>query len=106
MDTRLSLGAPRKCAISAWTYPHSDNPLNRHRQAASIQDSDFSLRRPLRPLPPSPPLGPPHVTNCSLQNAIEPCPPPPALTVIFASSMNMGNSHKKAQKSQSSFTIL
>src|SRR6185369_6348610 len=43
----------------------------------------------LPPSPPSPPLGPPRGTNFSRRKAIQPCPPSPALTVIFASSMNM-----------------
>src|SRR5437660_2556087 len=41
------------------------------------------------PLPPSPPEGPPRATNFSRRNAMQPFPPSPALTRIFASSMNM-----------------
>src|SRR5271169_5759699 len=41
------------------------------------------------PLPPSPPEGPPRGTNFSRLNAMQPFPPSPALTRIFASSMNM-----------------
>src|SRR5579863_1977154 len=41
------------------------------------------------PLPPSPPEGPPRATNFSRRNAMHPFPPSPALTRIFASSINM-----------------
>src|ERR1700682_2462908 len=42
------------------------------------------------PLPPSPPEGPPRGTNFSRRKAMQPLPPSPALTRIFASSMNIG----------------
>src|SRR5579864_6052493 len=41
------------------------------------------------PLPPSPPEGPPRGTNFSRRKAMQPLPPSPALTLIFASSINM-----------------
>ena len=41
------------------------------------------------PRPPSPPEGPPRGTNFSRRKAMQPLPPSPALTRIFASSMNM-----------------
>ena len=40
------------------------------------------------PLPPSPPEGPPRGTYFSRRKAMQPLPPSPALTRIFASSMN------------------
>src|SRR5580698_8803780 len=43
------------------------------------------------PLPPSPPEGPPRGTNFSRRKAMQPLPPSPALTRIFASSINMDN---------------
>src|SRR5579863_10133739 len=44
------------------------------------------------PLPPSPPEGPPRGTNFSRRKAMQPLPPSPALTRIVASSMNMKTS--------------
>src|SRR2546430_7204565 len=41
------------------------------------------------PLPPSPPEGPPRGTYFSRRKATHPLPPSPALTRIFASSMNI-----------------
>src|SRR5580700_11144111 len=41
------------------------------------------------PLPPSPPDGPPRGTNFSRRKAMQPLPPSPAFTRIVASSMNM-----------------
>src|SRR5579875_2455788 len=41
------------------------------------------------PWPPSPPEGPPRGTNFSRRKAMAPLPPSPALTRIRASSMNM-----------------
>src|SRR5579863_1979213 len=41
------------------------------------------------PRPPSPPEGPPRGTNFSRRKATHPLPPSPALTRIFASSMNI-----------------
>src|SRR5262249_21675808 len=41
------------------------------------------------PEPPSPPEGPPRGTNFSRRKATQPLPPSPALTLIFASSINM-----------------
>src|SRR5579862_3809806 len=41
------------------------------------------------PLPPSPPEGPPRGTHFSRRKAMQPLPPSPALTLIFASSINM-----------------
>src|ERR1700694_2123011 len=41
------------------------------------------------PLPPSPPEGPPRGTYFSRRKAMHPLPPSPALTRIFASSMNI-----------------
>src|SRR5689334_11565714 len=41
------------------------------------------------PLPPSPPEGPPRGTNFSRRKAMQPLPPSPAFTLIFASSINM-----------------
>src|SRR4051794_10446136 len=40
------------------------------------------------PLPPSPPSGPPKGRNFSRQNEAQPLPPSPAMTSIFASSIN------------------
>src|SRR6476469_7754733 len=42
----------------------------------------------LPPRPPSPPSGPPRGTYFSRRNETAPLPPPPAMTSIFASSMN------------------
>ena len=42
------------------------------------------------PWPPSPPEGPPRGTNFSRRKAMQPLPPSPALTRILASSMNIG----------------
>src|SRR6476620_1554830 len=42
----------------------------------------------LPPLPPSPPSGPPKGRNFSRQKEATPLPPSPAMTSIFASSMN------------------
>src|SRR5579864_3719176 len=44
------------------------------------------------PLPPSPPEGPPRGTNFSRRKAMQPLPPSPAQTRILASSMNMEES--------------
>src|ERR1700731_4886997 len=41
------------------------------------------------PLPPSPPDGPPRGTNFSRRKAMQPLPPSPAFTRILASSINM-----------------
>src|SRR5690348_5807700 len=41
------------------------------------------------PLPPSPPEGPPRGTNFSRRKAMQPLPPSPALTRILASSTNI-----------------
>src|SRR5664279_4431623 len=41
------------------------------------------------PWPPSPPDGPPRGTNFSRRKAMQPLPPSPALTRIFASSTNI-----------------
>src|SRR5437867_3183255 len=53
--------------------------------------SSFSSNRYVRssPGPPSPPQGPPRGTYFSRRKATQPFPPPPALTRIFASSMNI-----------------
>src|SRR5260370_22671905 len=45
------------------------------------------------PLPPSPPDGPPRGTYFSRRKAMQPLPPSPALTRIFASSINMGSTN-------------
>ena len=47
------------------------------------------------PRPPSPPEGPPRGTNFSRRKAMQPLPPSPAFTRIVASSMNIGNEHQK-----------
>src|SRR5215470_15598742 len=49
------------------------------------------------PLPPSPPEGPPRGTNFSLRKATQPLPPSPALTRIFASSMNIASLRPQQQ---------
>src|SRR5271157_3930750 len=43
------------------------------------------------PRPPSPPDGPPRGTNFSRRKAMQPLPPSPAFTRIRASSMNIHN---------------
>src|SRR3954462_6896053 len=48
------------------------------------------------PRPPSPPEGPPRGTNFSRRKAMQPLPPPPAITRIFASSINI-SSHGKTK---------
>src|SRR5579864_2541889 len=50
------------------------------------------------PLPPSPPEGPPRGTNFSRRKAMQPLPPSPALTRILASSMNMGKVFDQTKK--------
>src|SRR6185437_17123190 len=42
------------------------------------------------PWPPSPPEGPPRGTNFSRRKAMQPLPPSPALIRMWASSMNIG----------------
>src|SRR5208337_3386993 len=49
------------------------------------------------PRPPSPPEGPPRGTNFSRRKAMQPLPPSPALTRILASSMNMGKQGPREQ---------
>src|SRR5579884_423567 len=51
------------------------------------------------PLPPSPPDGPPRGTNFSRRKAMQPLPPSPAFTRIFASSINM-NTQDSPQRAQ------
>src|SRR5208337_3147414 len=46
------------------------------------------------PRPPSPPDGPPRGTNFSRRKAMQPLPPSPAFTRILASSINMRNSDR------------
>src|SRR6516225_3705670 len=48
------------------------------------------------PRPPSPPEGPPRGTNFSRRKAMQPLPPSPALTRILASSTNMRNSSHRS----------
>src|SRR5579863_3281182 len=47
------------------------------------------------PLPPSPPEGPPRGTNFSRRKAMQPLPPSPAFTRILASSTNIGRSNQQ-----------
>src|SRR3954470_14141353 len=50
------------------------------------------------PLPPSPPSGPPNGRNFSRQNEAQPLPPSPAMTSIFASSINFMMTAKKLKR--------
>lgn len=52
------------------------------------------------PRPPSPPEGPPRGTNFSRRKAMQPLPPSPALTRIFASSMNIRGFGARRERGQ------
>src|SRR5581483_6337193 len=63
--------------------------LNRKCTSVLCRSLDSITTSP--PLPPSPPDGTPRGTNFSQRNAMHPYPPSPALTRIFASSMNIAD---------------
>src|SRR5579859_1913526 len=84
----LSPSRPVQFEPSPWR-PRSPLYSGLKRKCTSVLWRSLDSMTMSPPLPPSPPEGPPRGTNFSRRNAMHPLPPSPALTLIFASSINM-----------------
>src|SRR5215471_6706180 len=88
LRTTLSPSRPVQFEPSPWR-PRSAVYSGLKRKWTSVLWRSLESMMTSPPRPPSPPEGPPRGTNFSRRKAMQPLPPSPALTRILASSMNM-----------------
>ena len=90
--TRSSPSAPWRLAPSP-QLPLRATQSCLPEKSVSVSSDSSTTKMISPPRPPSPPSGPPLAMNFSRRKLTQPCPPSPALTRIFASSINMLSNH-------------